>query len=233
MTYIVAGIFARGGSKGLPGKNIKMLGDKPLIAHTITVARACPHIDYIFVSTDSGEIADVARQYGADVPFMRPPELATDTAPERKAWQHAINFLNDSPEHPELDAFVCLPATAPLRAIEDVTACIELFLNTQPDIVLTVSPADRSPYFNMVKLDDKNEVSLLMEGRFTRRQDAPTVYDITPVAYVGNPNHILETNHIFDGKVRAYVVEPERSYDIDTPLDFKIVETVYNSKKTE
>jgi N-acylneuraminate cytidylyltransferase len=121
---------------------------------------------------------------------------------------------------------VCVSPTSPLRAVEDVDACIELLLNSDADMVMTVRPAERNPYFNMVVLDGGGYARVVMrpERPIYRRQDAPAVYDITTVAYAFRPAFVLRTTSEFDGKVRAVVVPPERALDIDTELDFAFAE---------
>lgn len=217
-------IFARGGSKGLPGKNIKELGGIPLIAHSILLAQQLSVIDGVFVSTDCENIATVARNYGADV-IMRPPELATDSAPEWLAWQHAIKhmFANGRP----FDLFLSLPSTSPLRSAEDVNNCIES-LDGETDIVITVTPAARNPYFNMVVRDNLNETRIVLGGGGTvRRQDAPEVFDITTVAYAARTAFILNHDKIFDGRVKSVVIPKCRAVDIDDALDFQFAELLY------
>ena len=227
---VVGFVFARGGSKGVPRKNIRPLAGKPLIGHAIETGLASQYIERMVVSTDDEEIAAVARRYGADVPFMRPPELATDKAPEWKAWQHAIRAVQDESSG-DFDIFVCLPATAPLRAVEDVDACIETLLaDSTVDLVITVSPAHHNPYFNMIVLDENRSARLVMEaagvtnGPIARRQDAPVVYDQTTVCYAARPEFVLNSTRQFDGRVRAVVVPPDRALDIDTELDFQFAE---------
>ncbi|MGX9365351.1 acylneuraminate cytidylyltransferase family protein [Desulfoplanes sp. PS50] len=213
-------IFARGGSKGVPGKNIKSLAGKPLIAHAIETGLKSGVLERIIVSTDDQRIADVALEYGAEVPFLRPRELAGDTSAEWDAWRHAISSL------PPFDVFVSLPATAPLRAPEDIVACIEMYKQNSCDAVITCRPAARHPSFNMISLDNENKASLLMplsENVF-RRQDAPAAYDMTTVAYVVDPEFIMSKRSLFEGVVRAVVIPEERALDIDTPLDFKFAE---------
>ena len=220
-------IFARGGSKGVPGKNIKILGDRPLIAHTIDVARATPGVDAVIVSTDDPAIADVARRYGADVPFMRPADLAGDTSSEWLAWRHAIEAVRTL--YGPFELFVSLPATSPFRNVDDVRAVIDaMHADPAADIVITVTPANRSPYFNMVKLDASGYADLVIrsEGQVTRRQDAPDLYDITTVAYAARPAFVLRANGLFDGAVKTVTVAPERALDIDTPFDFRIAEAL-------
>jgi N-acylneuraminate cytidylyltransferase len=219
-------IFARGGSKGVPGKNIRPLAGKPLIAHAIEVALGSTLIDRVIVSTDDPNIADVARQYGAEVPFMRPAELARDHSPEWLAWQHALSTLQEIDQHAEPEVFVCIPPTAPLRTVEDVDACIQVLLESDADLVITVKPAERSPYFNMVTINEVGEARLAIQTpqAIYRRQDTPVMYDITTVAYAARPSFVLAANSIFAGKVKAAIVPAQRALDIDTELDFQFAE---------
>jgi CMP-N-acetylneuraminic acid synthetase len=221
----IAFIFARGGSKGLPGKNIRPLAGKPLIAWSIEHALAVKRIERVIVSTDSTEIADVARAYGAEVPFMRPAELARDDSPEWLAWRHALNFVRDTAGAlPEV--MVSVPATAPLRQPVDIENCLDNFAQGGADMVITVTDAHRSPYFNMVKTNPDGTVSLVIPpaGAIARRQDAPVVFDMATVAYVIKPDFVMLHQTTFEGRVRAVHVPPERAIDIDTLLDFRIAE---------
>lgn len=221
---IYAFIFARGNSKGLPGKNIRPLGNTPLIAHSILVARQVEGIEKVFVSTDSSAIAEVAGNYGAQV-ILRPDELATDTAAEWLAWRHAINYLRERGD--DFDIFISLPATSPLRNVDDVRKCLDA-LDQNTDVVVTVTPASRSPYFNMVVRDDAGNSQLVCSGESVhRRQDAPAVFDMTTVAYVTRPAFVLEQSRIFSGRVRSVVVPRERAVDIDDIYDFKMAEMLY------
>lgn len=229
----IAFIFARGGSKGVPGKNIKKLGNKPLIAWSIEQAKAVKKINRVIVSTDSIEIAKVAIQYGAEVPFLRPAELAQDDSPEWSAWRHALTYLLENEgKLPEI--MVSVPTTAPLRATEDIENCINHYISGKFDIVLAVTEANRSPYFNMVSIAENGQAKLVIEnsGKYTRRQDVPEVFDITTVAYVVNPNFVLSNSSIFDGTVGVVHVPKERSLDIDTAYEFRIAECLINTIKT-
>lgn len=226
-------IFARGGSKGLPGKNIKPLASKPLIAHAIEMGKACAYLETVIVSTDDPAIAAVAREYGAEVPFMRPDELSADNSPEWLAWQHAIRWVQAN--RGEFDTFVSLPATAPLRALEDVTACIDtLWADPAADAVITVRAAERSPYFNMVKLDSNGYAHPVIECSppIMRRQDAPEVFDLTTVAYAVRPAFVFRCSSLFEGNVKAVVVPAERALDIDTAYDFRIAECMARNSRT-
>jgi N-acylneuraminate cytidylyltransferase len=224
MKYIIL-ICARGGSKGLPGKNIKPLNGIPLIGWSINIAKQIKRASRIVVSTDSEEIAQVALKYGAEVPFMRPKDLAQDDSPEWLVWRHAIKYV-ESHEGEDIDAIVVLPVTAPLRSVKDVDTCIDLFEEGEVDSVITVSEANRSPYFNMTVNNDSGYASLVIspENQIIRRQDAPEVFDMTTVAYVVNTNAVKLSNGVFKGKVKSIVIPQERSIDIDTLLDFKIAE---------
>lgn len=223
----VAFIFARGGSKGLPGKNILPLAGKPLIAYAIATARACQRLESVIVSTDDPAIAAVARDFGAEVPFMRPAHLAQDDSPEWMAWRHAIDWFQR--ERGEFDSFVSLPATSPFRAVADVEACLEL-LHSDPatDIVITVREAATNPYYTMIRHDADGYARLLMEPeyRVARRQDAPPVFDITAVTYAARPDYVMAAARIFDGRVRTILVPPERALDIDNPWDFRLAELI-------
>jgi N-acylneuraminate cytidylyltransferase len=224
MPTVVALIPARGGSKGVPRKNIRPLCGKPLIAYAIETARASRLIQRVIVSTDDGEIAAVARAYGAEIPFMRPSELAQDDSPEWLTWQHAVREVTG--ERGAVDAFVCVSPTSPLRAVEDVDACIRRLLETDADMVMTVRPSERNPYFNMVTLDAAGHARVVLQPDrpIYRRQDAPAVYDITTVAYAFRPRFVLTAKSELEGNVMAVVVPAERALDIDTELDFRFAE---------
>ncbi len=225
-------IFARGGSKGLPGKNIRPLGGKPLIAWSIEHAIAVKRIERVIVSTDSEEIAAVARQYGAEVPFIRPAELARDDSPEWLAWRHALNYLRETTGAlPEV--MVSVPTTAPLRLSLDIENCLDEYEKNNADIVITVTDAHRSPCFNMVKANMDGTVGLVdpPESAIARRQDAPVVYDVATVCFVANPEFVMTHNGIYEGQVKAVRVPVERAIDIDTLLDFQIAESLLNIRE--
>ena len=232
-SYIVGFIFARGGSKGIPGKNIRLLAGKPLIAYAIEVALASKLINRVVVSTDSEKIAAISRKMGAEIPFLRPPELARDDTPEWLAWQHAIRALHEGKNKSTMDIFVSVPPTAPLRQTQDVDSCIRALIGSDADMVITVKPSERNPYFNMVILNEAGHARLVIPPKkfIHQRQAAPAVYDMTTVAYAGRPDFILNAGSIFEGKVRAVIVPPDRALDIDSELDFKIAECLLNKLK--
>lgn len=222
---IVAFIFARSGSKGLPNKNIKLLAGKPLIAYSIEQALATKRIERVIVSTDSDEIANIALEFGAEVPFLRPSELATDDSPEWLSWRHGLEYLLTSTGSlPKV--MVSLPPTAPLRKSQDIDNCLKEFEKNDSDVVITVTDAYRNPFFNIVKLNLDGSVSLVndMDKVIFRRQDAPKIYDLTTVCYVAKPEFVMNHNSIFEGRVKSVHVPIERSIDIDSLLDFQISE---------
>ncbi len=222
---IYAFIFARGGSKGLINKNIKTLGGLPLIAHSIKLAGSISQIDKLFVSTDSEEIASIASFYGAEI-IKRPLELAKDDSPEWDAWQHAINFVLN--KEGDFDVFISLPATSPLRSKEDVIRCLDN-LDSDTDVTLAIRKSDRSPWFNMVKKINNNQIELIFDTPYLkRRQDVPTSYDITTIAYVSRPGFILNSNSIWDGLVKGIEVSKVSSIDIDDKVDFKIAQILFD-----
>ncbi|WP_198780483.1 cytidylyltransferase domain-containing protein [Shewanella putrefaciens] len=218
-------IFARGGSKGLPGKNIKPLAGKPLLQYSIDTALASPSIDLVFVSTDDEQIAKIAKEGGAIV-INRPAELASDTSPEWLSWRHAIEWVQA--HYGNFDGFVSLPATSPLRSVEDVEAAINKLITTEADICISVTPANRSPFFNMVKQTESGMVELINkpQDEVARRQDAPAVFDITTVVYATTPDFVFNNYGMFSGKVTSIEVPKERAVDIDDIYDFKLAEAI-------
>ena len=228
---VVALICARGGSKGVPGKNIRPLAGRPLIAWAIASARAVARVTRVIVSTDSSEIAAVAASAGAEVPFMRPDVLATDTSSEWQVWQHALTFLRDA-EGAFPDALLVVPATAPLREVQDLERCLDAFESGGADVVITVTDAHRNPYFNMVTQTSDGRAQLVIPptGSVTRRQDAPPIFDMTTVAYVARPEFVMTSRGMFEGRVRSVHVPLERSLDIDTLLDFQIAEWMFAAR---
>jgi CMP-N-acetylneuraminic acid synthetase len=220
-------IFARGGSKGLPRKNIRPLGGKPLICHSIDIAQQVKKLDKVFVSTENQEIKDIAIAAGAIV-IDRPLELASDDSPEWLSWCHAIEWVRG--QYGDFDEFVSLPVTSPLRNINDVENAITKRTTNQADICISITPANRSPYFNMVKVDNKDRVELVNKPdvNISRRQDAPTVFDITTVVYAACPKFILNHSNIFDGVVTSIEIPKDRAIDIDDIYDFIFAEVIFN-----
>ena len=216
---VVCIIPARGGSKGLPGKNIKMFLGKPLIAQSIKQAKDSGLIDRIIVSTDDKKIADISKKYGAEVPFARPKYLAQDKSSTMDVLLHAMECLKG--DGYLFDILVLLHATAPLRSVEDINNCIKLLVNQKVANVFSVTEAHRNPYFNMVEVV-RGKVRLVKEGRFSSRQQAPKVYDMNSSIYVWWKDVLKNKKMIFLKNSRIYLMPKERSVDIDNNLDFKI-----------
>lgn len=224
----IASICARGGSVGVPGKNIRNLHGKPLIAHTIEQALSVKLIDEVYVSTDSPEIAEVARQCGARVPFLRPAELSTSNAAKIPVIQHLCEWVlrNDG----EFDRIVDLDPTSPLRTVDDIQTCMSL-LDLDTDAVITAFESEKNPYFNMVEYKTDGNIGLVCQpvGTVVARQQAPHVYSMNASIYVWH-RHTLSKG-LWSGRVKLHVMPRERSIDIDSPIDFAIVEMLMNQAK--
>ena len=218
-------IFARGGSKGLPGKNIKPLLGKPLIQYSIEIALQISDITKVFVSTDDVDIAEVSSSSGAIV-IERPVELSQDDSPEWEAWKHAISWVKE--RYGDFEEFISLPATSPLRSVKDVESAIYRRSDVGADICIAITPASRNPYFNMVKQLDNSLIELVNKptNSIFRRQDAPEVFDITTVVYVANTGFIMNNTNLFDGTVTSIEVPKYRAVDIDDIYDFNFAESI-------
>lgn len=220
---VVCVIPARGGSKGLPRKNIKDFCGKPLIAHTIEQARQSRYIDRVIVSTEDEEIAQISLKYGAEVPFSRPMELAVDHAGSIDVLLHAINWLEDKDRY-QFDILVMLHVTTPLRAVSDIDNSIASLVEKSADNVFSVAESHRNPYFNMVEEDENGMIRLVKDGDCLTRQSAPKVYDMNASVYVWWKNILKNERALFLKKTIIYIMDKERSVDIDDDLDFKIAE---------
>lgn len=227
---ILCVIPARGGSKGLPGKNIKPLLGKPLIAYTIEQARGSKYIDRIIVSTEDRKIAEISEGCGAEVPFVRPKSLAKDDSSTIDVLLHAVKWMEEEAKF-KFNILVLLHVTTPLRDTEDIDKCIELLYEEKADNVFSVTEAHRNPYFNMVEVNSASEVKLVKEGRFTSRQSAPMVLDMNSSIYVWWKDTFKTEKGLFLKKTRIYTMPRERSVDIDDPLDFRIAEMLLNDRQ--
>ena len=216
-------IGARGGSKGLPGKNLRPLLGKPLIAWSIEQAKACPEISRVVVSTDSEAIADVARDYGADVPFLRPDVLAGDTAGKWNVWQHALEACERHYGAP-VDIYVDLDCTSPLRDVDDISRAIAQFVSAGVDAVFSVCEARKNPYFNMLEIEDGcQRICKPLPRPIVRRQDAPRVLEHVASIYVLSPAYIRRGTGLLSGCTQGYDIGQEKSLDIDSDFDFELV----------
>jgi CMP-N,N'-diacetyllegionaminic acid synthase len=223
----IATICARGGSQGVPGKNIRPLCGKPLIAHTIEQALECRRLDAVYVSTDSEAIAEAAKAAGATVPFLRPAQLATASAPKIPVIAHLVEHVEKAGER--VDRIVDLDPTSPLRDLADIDACIAL-LDDDTDVVITAYESDKNPYFNMVEQRADGTVGLAKPppSEIAGRQSAPRVYSMNASIYVWH-RHTLSKG-LWNGRTRLHVMPRERSIDIDSEIDFRLVELLMQQK---
>lgn len=218
-------IPARGGSKGIPRKNIKLLGGKPLIAYTIDAAAEACRINgggYILLSTDDGEIADVARACGIAVEYMRPAHLGADTTGSREVVLDAMDWATQ--RGIKYDCVVLLQPTSPFRMASDIVAAEAMYAEGV-DMVVSVCPSDANPYYNLFELDDTGALRISKgDGLLTRRQDAPPVYEYNGAVYVIRPESIRQMPLGAFPKRVPYIMPRERSIDLDTPADWEMAE---------
>ncbi len=226
-------IGARGGSKGVPGKNIRHLAGKPLIAWSIEQAQSSPLIDHVVVSTDNEEIAKISRNYNAEVPFKRPNFLASDKAGKWEVWQHALRecekFYNKN-----FDIYVDLDCTSPIRDVEDINQAIEKYKQSNLDGIFSVCESRKNPYFNMVEYNENHNLKIVksLGEPIIRRQDAPKVFEHVASIYVLNPKYIKNGTGLLSGKVDGYDIGIEKSFDLDSQFDFELIEYLMNKKLT-
>ncbi len=221
---VLAIIPARGGSKGVPGKNIRAIGGKPLVAWTIEAATASRYIDRLILSSDDDDIIRLAKTYGCEVPFRRPAELATDDASTVDTVLHAVDNIEE-----KYDLLVLLQVTSPLRTTVDIDCCIELYAQTQASSVVSVTETEKSPYW-MYTIDEQSYLAPLLANDELpqRRQDAPKVYLLNGAIYVIGVEKFLESKSFVLDKTQAYEMPKERSIDIDTESDIVAFEELIN-----
>lgn len=217
-------IPARGGSKRLPHKNLLPLAGRPLLAWTVEAARTARHLDRVVLSTDDDELAAIGREYGADVPFARPAELASDTAATVDVVLHALRTLQAQGEH--YDYVVILQPTSPLRTAQDIDGALELAQEKQADAVIGVCETDHPPEWSNTLPDDLSMAGFFRPGiRGTRSQDLPKSYRLNGAVYVYRCDRLLaEGSLVMDDNSYAYVMPRERSVDIDSAIDFEIAQ---------
>lgn len=221
----IAIIPARSGSKGLPNKNILPLNGRPLLAWSVDAARQSGMFDTVHVSTDSKEYAKIARQYGADIPFLRSPETSTDTA---TSWQVVKEVLENYQELGKtFDSFMLLQPTSPLRTAEDICGAFQTMVQRKAKTVISVCRANHSPlWFNTLPEDGRMD-RFLPTAAVLPRQLLPQYYQLNGSIYLFDTNHFLKKNTVvYDTDCYAYIMSPERSVDIDSPLDFLIAEAL-------
>lgn len=223
---ILCTICARGGSKGIKDKNIRDLLGEPLIAYTIEQALKWGKAKHVVVSTDSENIAKIAENYGAEVPFRRPKKLAADNSPKLLSIRHAL-IESERLFKEKYDIIVDLDATALLRRIRDLENCLNIFLKNRPETLFSVVNAHKNPYFNMVEKKKDGFVKLCKKNpvQVTSRQSAPRVYSMNASIYFFSRNFLLDARHImpFSNRTLIYVMDDLSAYDIDREIDFEFV----------
>lgn len=223
-------IPARGGSKGIPHKNIKPLDGKPLIHYTIDVARSIVADEDICVSTDDTEIISVVEQYGLKVPFVRPEELATDTAGTYEVLLHALYYYEEKLNR-HYDVVILLQNTSPFRGAEQLKEALKLYRDNI-DMVVSVKECPANPYYSVFEENDDGFLYVCKgEGNIYRRQDAPKVYEYNGAIYIMNAN-VLKTTHMHKMKKRVkYVMDDRSSFDLDTMWDWQMAEMMISQNR--
>jgi N-acylneuraminate cytidylyltransferase len=220
MKFLVV-ITARGGSKGIPKKNIKRLNGKPLIQYSIDIAKAIADIKDICFTSDSDEIIQVATSLGLEIQFKRPEHLATDTANSQDVILHGLETY-EKLNNTTYDAVILLQPTSPFRTLEQVKDCIKLYDNTL-DMVVSAKLASANPYYNLYEESDGFLIPS-KKGNFTRRQDCPDVWEFNGAIYVINTQALRTKKMKAFSKVKKYIMSEETSIDIDTPFDWNFAE---------
>ncbi len=232
MSKRLCSICARGGSKGVADKNVRLIAGKPLIVHTIELAKKSGLFDDIVISSDSQKILNIGEKFGATFLIKRPKYLSNDKSPKIPAIKHCWK-KTEKVLKKKFDYLVDLDATSPLRNFCDLKGCIDLFESEKADNLITGCIARRSPYFNLVKLKQNKYASIFSSSklRYDRRQDTPSCFDMNASIYIWSREALLNNNQLFNQKTLFFEMPEERSYDIDTEMDFKIVEMILNEKK--
>jgi len=221
---IIGHIGARGGSKGVPGKNFKNLHGKPLIDWSLDQLFASNDVDHVVVSTDDPEMYEHGLKRGGLDIGIRPAHLANDTAGKWDVWQHALEEVEKITG--PADTFIDLDCTSPLRLQEDLDGALALYTSQNPDMVMSCCESRKNPYFNILELDDAGSlhVSKPLPGGVLARQQAPKVLDHVGLVYVLNTDYLRRAKSLFEGRVIPYEVPNERGLDVDSPIDWEIIE---------
>mgnify|MGYP000891443067 CR=1 FL=1 len=224
---ILGFIPARAGSKGVPGKNLRLLAGKPLILHTIETAKASGVFDYLLVSTDGIEIARVAREAGAEVPFLRPAELANDTARGIDALIHAIEWCEGQGLY--YDWVMTLQPTSPLRSVDDILGACRLMIERDAQAVVSVCEVDNHPWLCNTLPEDLNMENFIRPEIFgLNRQELPVFYRLNGAIYLSQWDFIKKMDTFYGPRTFAYIMPKSRSVDIDTEIDFLLAELLIN-----
>lgn len=220
---VLAVIPARGGSKGVPEKNLREVGDKPLIAWTIEEAKKSDYIDRLVLSSDDAKIIEVSKQWGCEVPFVRPTDLAQDDTPGVEPVLHALKML------PGYDYVILLQPTSPLRTVNDVDGCLEHCFNLGANSCVSVTNAEKSPFW-MYYLENNYRLKPVIEidNEYTCRQQQPKIYALNGAIYVAKAAWLCNTQTFLREETIAYIMPRERSIDIDNELDLTLVSMLMN-----
>ena len=228
---ILSTICIRGGSKGIPEKNIKILNGKPLLYYTIECAKNATLLDDLLVSSDSDKMLAVAKDLGVEKAYKRSDVLASDTASK---WDVFINVIEqyENETNTTVDYLVDLDVTVPLRKPIHIDNAIKMMLENDVDVVITGYEPERNPYFNMMEITDGNYAEMVKKSDkpIVRRQDAPKVFSLTPAVYVVRKSAFKKFKHWSEAKCMIYEIPRENAIDIDTEFDFKLVEFLMNNK---
>ncbi len=226
-------VCARGGSKGVPNKNLRLILGEPLVAHTLKQALASALFDYVALSSDSEEILRVGKEAGAHFLVKRPEELARDDSPKLPSIKHCVQFVEEA-TNVKFDTIVDLDPTSPLRFVSDILAATKQLESSAVSNILSGTPSRRSPYFNLVELDEKGVIHLskVLGKNIGRRQDAPKCYDINASIYVWQAKKFWESDSYLNTDTGLYVMPPERSTDIDSEMDFQFVNFLAEQRGT-
>ena len=221
---------ARGGSRGIKNKNIRLLADKPMICYTLDIIKACSFIDDYAISTESEEIAKVTKNYGFDIHFKRPKKLAGDKISRTEAVKHAVLWM-EKHFNKSYDIVIDLGVATPLKIAEDVENALKLLVNENASNVTSVSASLKNPYYNVVEqINGKIKVVKKAGKKITDRRDAPKVYDMNDGINIWRRKVLFSKNPAFNNRTKIYVMPEERSVDIDTDIDFRFAEFLVKEK---
>lgn len=212
-------IFARGGSKGIKNKNIKLINNKPLISYTIEFALKNKQLGKIFISTDDEKISKIVKKYPVEV-IKRPKRISRDNSKEIEAWRHAANYLKR--QGLIFDKMIILPVTSPLKKNVDIHKALRKFTKNT-DFIISITKSNRHPEFNMVRVQgDFANLAVSNKKKFFNRQNTSAIFDMTTILYIVRTSSLFKYNHLFDGKVKYVEIPKNRSIDIDDHFDLKI-----------
>lgn len=229
--FVLGLICCRGGSKGVPGKNIRLLKGKPLITYTIETAKNCKKLNDVIVSTDDETIFQTAKQLGCNIPFVRPKNLATDGASKWPVFIHAVEMY-ESQTGVKVDYIADLDVTVPLKTAEDIDGAITMAVEQNAEVVITGYIPEKNPFFNMMIVGENGIAKVVASSPIpiVRRQDAPVVYGLSGAAFVVKKTALYKYEHWCKAPCKIYPIPKEHALDIDTETDFKFIEFLAENK---